>query len=169
MTSVLLFGLGLLMLSFLVQLVVWHVALPKRQTPELIVIFALVPLVVLGSAWASGHLPSLSASDVASLVLLYVACSLAYFVLYSAIEMESPALAIVSYLARAGAAGRTGSDVFDRFGRDDAMRSRVALMEQGGWVYREADLLSLSPQGRFYAKLFDCASTIVGLGLTKGG
>jgi hypothetical protein len=166
---VLLCGVGLLLLAFLAQVAIWRLSLPKSQTRALLVLFALIPPFVFGIAWATQHPIVLSAAELARVGVLYVSCALAYIVLYSAIEMQSPTLAIVSHLAAGGSAGSTDDDLFARFGRDDTLRSRILAIEQGGWVCRTGDVIMLTPSGRFYAGLFDRGSTIVGLGLTKGG
>jgi hypothetical protein len=166
--AVLATGAGLLVLAFLVQLAIWRLALPKSQTRALLVLFTCIPPVVFGVAWGLHHPIVLSLPEFAGVGLFYVSCALAYIVLYSAIEMQSPTLAIVTYLA-AGSAGITDEALFARFGRDDTLRSRILAIEQGGWIQRNGDTITLTPSGRFYAGLFDRGSTIVGLGLIKGG
>jgi hypothetical protein len=49
--------------------------------------------------------------------LFYVSFALAYIVLHSAIEVDSPTLAIVSYVAKAGANGCSEAALFARFGQ----------------------------------------------------
>ena len=167
--TVLLIGAGLLVASFLVQLVLWRSALPGSQTRALLVIFTLVPVCAAAAGFAAQRLPLLSAPELVRLALLYVSCMLAYIVLYSAIEMESPTLAIVSHLARHGTTGSSNAELFARFGSDDTLRSRIAAIEHGGWIHRDGERLVLTPSGRFYAGLFERGSSIVGLGFGKGG
>lgn len=167
--SVLVIGAGLLVLAFIVQVALWRIALPERQTRALLVLFSVVPILVFGIASASGHPLVLSTAELARLGMMYVSCSLAYVVLYSAIEMQSPTLAIVLDIAARGSEGRTGADLLVRFGRDDPMAGRLAAMERSGWVCRNGDVLRLTAQGRGYARLFEHASTLVGVGRTKGG
>jgi len=103
--TVFLAGAGLLLASFLVQLLIWRVALPRSQTVALLLIFAVVPPCVLATAALSGHALWLPAPETARLVLAYVAFTLAYVVLYSAIEHQSPTLAIISQVAKDGSRG----------------------------------------------------------------
>jgi hypothetical protein len=168
MNSVLSVGTGLLALSFIVQVVLWRLALPRKQTAALLFLFLIVPLIVFDAAAVSGHAIRLSPAELTRAILLYVSCSLAYIVLYSAIENQSPTLAIVSHLATVGAAGCTDPEIFTQFGTEDTLSNRVLAMQQGGWVSRDGDTMRLTPQGRFYARLFQCGSSVVGLGM-KGG
>src|SRR5262249_15438455 len=96
--TVLLAGLGLLFISFCVQLVLWRIFVPGRQIRALLVIFFLVPLIVFGVVQIAGIvLVTLSAAEIVRLAVFYVSCGLMYIVLYSAIEEQSPTLAIISY------------------------------------------------------------------------
>jgi hypothetical protein len=165
--AVLAAGILLLAVSFLVQLVVWRVALPRRQTHALLVLFGSAPVLVVGIAWATGHAPGFSAAQAFRVVLFYVSYALAYMVIYSAIENESPTLAIISHVAKAGAEGCDDADLSDRFGRGAAMTGRFALMESSGWVRSDGDRVRLSGEGRKYARFFDAAARI--FGITKGG
>ena len=49
--------------------------------------------------------------DALRVLLFYVSCSLVYVCLYSAIEAQSPSLAIVSYVASCGSAGCSETDI----------------------------------------------------------
>ncbi len=51
----LLTGVALLALSFLVQVMVWRIALPRRHTPALLVLFAVVPLIAISVAHLIGY------------------------------------------------------------------------------------------------------------------
>ena len=96
-------GTGLLTLAFLVHVVLWRVAVPKRQTRALLLIFVLIPTAA-AAALVSGQLPifaGLSTPQALRLMLFYVSCSLAYICTYSAVDMPSPTLTIISYIASA--------------------------------------------------------------------
>jgi hypothetical protein len=167
--TVLVAGVGLLVVSFLVQLLIWRVALPPRQTRALLILFTVAPIAVAALAWAAQRPLVSSPLELVRLALFYISCTLAYIVLYSAIEAQSPTLAIVSHLAAAGSAGSTDDDMYAHFGSDDTMRNRISAIEEGGWIARDGEAIILTPAGLFYARLFDRGSIIVGLGLTKGG
>lgn len=160
-------GVLLLACSFVAQLVVWRVRLPRRHTHALLALFAGVPLIVAGVAWAAGHAVASSAAEAARIVLFYCAYSLSYIVIYSAIENESPTLAIVSHVARAGPDGSSDAELETQFGRGTAMAARFAVLERGGWIRTEGDRIVLTTEGRTYARFFDGAARV--FGLTLGG
>ena len=165
--AVLLTAVALFVLTFLAQIALKHVWFPRRRTQGLLILYFIVPLFAIAAGGVIGHPLAFSAPDSVRIALFYASYSLAYIALYSAIEMESPTLAIVSNVAKAGPAGRTESELYDRFARDFAMSGRFALMETGGLVLVDGEVVRLTPQGRFYAELFERASRI--FGLTKGG
>jgi len=162
---VLLDGLGLLACSFLVQLVLFRVRLPSRHTPALLLVYTLVPLIVTAAAWGVHVLPALSPPEVVRVGLFYISFSLAYIVVHSALEMQSPTLAIVSCVAKAGPNGCSDEILSARFGRGVELAQRLALMEQGGWIQSAGDVVTLSPQGRSYAMLFEHAGRAFGLAM----
>lgn len=165
--TVFLAGAGLLFASLIVQLLVWRLALPRSQTLGLLLIFALVPPCVLGAAALGGHGLSLPAPEAARLVLGYVSFALAYVVLYSAIEHQSPTLAIVLRVAQEGSGGCPSSELFASFAREDPMSNRIDAMELGGYVQLDGDVVKLTSHGRRYAELFEYAGGL--FGLAKGG
>jgi hypothetical protein len=156
-------GVLLLGSSFLVHLVWWRVSLPKRQTRTLLLIFTVVPVVVALSL--SGL--HLSAAQATLVALFDASCALTYIALYSAIEHQSPTLAIVSRLAAAGDAGCSGDDLQQSFGQELPMANRLALMEQSSWLRADGASLVLTDEGRFFARLFESAANV--FGLAKGG
>ncbi len=165
--AALLTAFSFLVLSFLVQLVVWRVALPRRHTPALVLIFAITPVVATIAAWATGHALQFSAAEAVRLALFYISFALAYIGIYSAIEMESASLAIIVYVAGAGNAGCDDAELSARFGQGSTIAGRFAVIERGGWVRSEGDTITLSPEGRFWAIVFESASRL--FGLSQGG
>lgn len=163
---VLLLGIAFFVASFLVQFAVWRIALPRRQTRAILAIYTLVPLCLVGGLTLAGHPIHGPASAAFSLALFYVSLVLAYAVLYSAIEMESPTLAIVSFVAKAGTDGCGELALVERFGADRTMASRMIAM-RGSLIVCDEQTLSLTPQGRWLAVLFDQAGRL--FGLPKGG
>src|SRR6266542_1065286 len=93
-------GVALFLIPLVFHLVLWRIRLPQRQTRALLLIFLglwpceLVALQVLPSfieyapvgCWEYLHL-----------VVCHLALSLAYVVLYSALEEDSPSMAIVQF------------------------------------------------------------------------
>jgi hypothetical protein len=162
--TVLLAGIGLLFLSFCAQLVFWRILVPGRQIRALLVIFFLVPLVVFGVVQLIGTpiaLTALSPAEIVRLAIFYVSCALTYIVLFSAIEEQSPTLAIVSYVAKKSQCA--GADLVDRFGKGQELSHRIELLARSEFVKHEGDRYRLSPPGDRLAKLFDASSRLFGI------
>jgi len=165
--TVLLAGTMLLGSSLLVHLIWWRIALPKRQTRTLLVVFTTTPLVVVTIVAVAGYPLHLSISSISLVALFHASCALTYIALYSAIEQQSPTLAIVSRLSKSGNAGCTTDQLQASFGQEMPMENRLALMEQSAWLRTDGDQLRLTDEGRFFARLFDRAAQV--FGLSKGG
>ncbi len=161
------YGAGLLVLSFLVHIIVWRVHLPRRQIKALLVIFTLVPVAaLLGVQYAgSPTLGMFSAPDVFRLVLFYLSFSLVYICIYSAIEIPSPTLTIVSFLARPRPSGCSEQQVADLLIQTDDLNTRIRAMISGGMIALNDGRYRLTPKGRRIARLFEFASLIFGLPL----
>jgi hypothetical protein len=162
--TVLLAGAGLLFLSFCVQLVLWRIFVPDRQIRALLVVFFLVPWVVMGLLQIAGTptvLAMLSAAEGVRLAIFYVSCALTYTVLYSAIEQQSPTLAIVSYVAKRPQCSY--ADLVDKFGKGHELSHRIELLARSEFVRQEGGRYRLSPAGHRLAKLFDAANRLFGL------
>jgi hypothetical protein len=115
--------------AFVVHLLVWRVALPRRQTRALGAIFAAVWIAALAaSAWF--FLPDVFSVCYAS--LLYWSAAAAYIVTYSAMEGDSPTLSLVRHLDRAGPGGITHAELEMFFAQRPFAAARLrALVEDG--------------------------------------
>lgn len=164
-----LIGIGLLLFSFCVQLALWRIFIPKRQIRAVLAIFFCVPILLVASRHIIAGLPpiplDLSAAHAARLLIFYVSCVLAYAALYSAIEQQSPTLAIVSYVAKKSEC--TETELFERFGRGSELLQRVDLLALSKLVISEGDSYRLTAAGRRVAKLFDYAHRL--FGVERGG
>jgi hypothetical protein len=165
--AALLTGIALLVASFLVQLVVWRIALPRRQTPALLVLFAIVPPLAVAAALLLGYRIPFSVAESLRIALFYASFSLVYVCCYSAVETESASLAIVTFVASAGSVGRDDAELHARFGGGSTIGERLDQIERSGWTERAGDTITLTPQGHFWAELFELAGRT--FGLKKGG
>lgn len=161
--TVLLVGVSLLFLSFCVQLVLWRIFIPSRQIRTLLVVFFLVPLIAVGFVQLTGiPMPgALTPAEIVRVAIFYVSCALTYTVLYSAIEEQSPTLAIISYVAKKSQC--SAADLVDTFGRGHELSQRIELLARSEFVRQEGDHYRLSPAGDRLAKLFDAANRLFGL------
>ena len=162
MMSLFLVGLALLMLAFVVHVVIWRVHPPGRSIRALLCIFATTPLVAVPIFMAIEPSAAIGASltDALRVLLLYVSCSLAYVCLYSAIEAQSPSLAIVSYVAGCGSAGCSEADIANHIIDGESVNARIDSMKAAKMIVICNGKYVLTPGGRLWAKLFEFAANI---------
>jgi hypothetical protein len=164
----LLAGLALLMLAFVAHLLAWRVCVPKRPILAILQIFAATLLVVAAICVAletSSMSTGITPLDVFRILTFYVSFSLVYACVYSAIETQSPSLAIVSYIASCGTVGCSESDIANHILDEDNLSRRVTSMELGKMIVIIDGKCVLTRQGRWWAALFECASNIFRLPL----
>jgi hypothetical protein len=160
-------GLALLMLAFAVHVIIWRVQPPRRSIRALLCIFATTPLVAVPIFMAiePSAVIGASLSDALRVLLFYVSCSLVYVCLYSAIEAQSPSLAIVSYVAGGGSVGRSETDIGNHIIDVESVSGRIDAMKAAGMIVVGDGRCALTPGGRLWAKLFEIAGNIFRLPL----
>lgn len=161
-------GLALLIISFIVHLVIWRVHISKRPMLALLGIFGVTPVLVISICVASNAFPGLAGITLSSalrVLLFYLSCSLAYICLYSAIEVQSPTLAIVAHVASCGSTGCSETELANAMPDNDSIMQRIGLMEAGGVISISEELCKLTPVGRLWAGVFEYTSKIFGLQL----
>jgi hypothetical protein len=158
-------GLTLLALAFSVHVLLWRVFVPRRQFMALLLIFAFVPAAIIAAAAATGIPPAfrVAAPDMFRLALFYVSCSLVYICLYSAIEIPSPTLTIVSVIADHGADGRSEQEIASALMQNDDVGLRIGAMVRSGLITVDRGFCRLTGKGRLLAGLFELASVVFGL------
>lgn len=154
----------LLFLSFIVHMLWWRNSRPVRTTSALLIVFLSVPVVTIGvSFFLSTSIHLLQALEVFRLVLFYISYTLVYIVLYSAIEQESPTLAIIHYIKRQGGGGCDESTLVQHLRASEVIEKRFALMAQGGWIMPTGVKWHLTKKGACIACIFENAATFFGL------
>ena len=160
-------GLALLILAFMVHVVIWRVHPPRRSMGGLLGIFAATPLVAVPifTAMESPVVIDTSLSDALRVLLFYVPCSLAYVCLYSAIEAQSPSLAIVSYVAGCGSAGCSEVDIANHIIDGEIVSARIDSMKAARMIVVGDGRCALTPGARLWPELFEFAGNIFRLPL----
>lgn len=157
---VLLYGSALLCAAFFVQLVIWKINLPRRQTRALLAFFfgtLIVGCLILYNA------PGISIFGVASprgladylkIASYFISITLAYMITYSAIEADSPTLVMVTRIYFAGPDGMT-KEAFEREMSDDLLViPRINDLLLNKQVRLEGDVYMITPKGAVFARMF---------------
>ncbi len=151
--------------TFVLHILVWRVRRPKRQTSAVLAFFlASVPAGVL-AAYLGGF-----AVDLADLVLIaqfLVAAALAYTCINSAIQEDSPALMVVTFVALAGPEGCTAGDVRSALDADLTLAPRLRDFEKAGMIEHRDGRYRLTARGRRFRQGFELIRRI--LRLPRGG
>jgi hypothetical protein len=150
------FSLALFTAVFLVHWLLWRVWRPRRQILALLFLFfGLLPGVLLlfwgfpeWEFWPRNPWEWLHA------LLFYVAVSLAYIVVFSALEQDSPSLTVVVFVADAGQRGRTQDELYKLIDLDFIVGERFEAMLHGKMIEQVGDVYRLTPKGLFWARLF---------------
>jgi hypothetical protein len=168
---VLAFSIILTFVSLAVHLLAWRIAIPRRQTRALLAIFALVPCVVAATgAFAPTLLRALgpvSPWEWLHVVLFYVAVTLAYIVVYSALEERSPSMTLLSHAAQAPATGCSRAELEIVLGRASPVEVRLAALVRDGLVDEHLGVCRLTRKGRRLTATFECLRQFLGFG--RGG
>lgn len=143
---ILLAGSGLFAAAFCLHLALWRLRAPRRQIKALLRLFfgTLAAGLVLG--WAA-PLPALrfTPAEAVHLALFHAGLTLSYIITYTAVQVDSPSLLIVSRIAAAGSAGlgRDGlfaqltDEILVRPRLDDLVRDEVVSFDGATYRLRE--------------------------------
>ena len=155
--SAVLLVLGAIVATLAVHLAIWRLRVPRRATRALAAIFGVGLLGILLIGW---WLAEFNWAQCIYVVALYGAVSLTYLLTYTAIEGDSPTLSLAFYIAQGGSAGRSAAELEEFVAARPFVMSRLAQLEQGGFVVRRGDRLELAERstlvldaGEFYRRL----------------
>jgi len=161
------FGVVLLLVAWLLHMAWWRIHLPRNQNGALILTFFSVLAAGLCLAWFfRDTLPVIRGPwEVVMLTVFYVPLALMYVSLYSLIEEESPTLALIGRLSKAGPGGLCASELVAEMERknDRLLVRRLHLMERDSLIRREGDCSILTTKGRRWAIIFTFGSRLIGL------
>jgi hypothetical protein len=152
--------------AFGCQVVWWRVRRPGRQIFAILVLYPVVLLLTTGAGLWSGLL-DVDVIAYARLALLYLASVLSYAIVFSAVEVASPTLNIVSFIADKEPEGCPEGELRRRFMGEDEVMGRLRLMEVGGLISIESQRCHLTRKGAFYARLFGLGALL--FALPQGG
>jgi len=157
------YALGLFGAAWVIHLGWWNWAPPRRHTPALLVLFLSVLAIgmAVGPRWSGGWGPQ-DGWEMAYVLVLAGPLALAYVAFYSAIEEDSPSLALVAMTQRAGANGCQRED-FSVIINDDLLSgSRLAALARDGYVQITGGRCQLTTKGRRLARALAVVARLFG-------
>ncbi len=159
--KVLVWGLIILFIAFCLQLLIWKIRLPKRQTKVILYIFLMTYLISIISFLTFPGFTIFGISSPGKLhEIIHLAFFLfsvlpAYIITYSAIEVDSPSLVIILKIAEMKKEGLPVNAIESILTDDILVKPRIADLLTDKMAYLNGDKLMLSPKGALMAKMFN--------------
>lgn len=160
----------LLSSAFLVHWLVWRIAMPRRQTAALLVIFLAV--LIAGIPILSWGNPALGLAlhspwECLHVAILHIAVTLAYVVVYSALEERSPSMTILSFVNEAKSAGRSREEIIHVLQGASPVEIRLDAAVRDRMLAETEGRCALTPKGRVWAISYEWLRKF--LGFSRGG
>lgn len=162
--KVLIWGAVFLVITFFLHLLIWRLRLPKNPIKTLLFLFSSV--IGLGIFFLSTY-SLCSFTQYLHIILLFLSVALAYLILYSAIEADSPSLLIVMHIAKAGKAGLPENALKEALGDNLLIEPRLKDLVCARLADFDGKIYKINHNGKFFmlpVRLFRAF-----LGLKKGG
>lgn len=162
-------AVGVFATAFLLHLVWWRIALPRRQTAMLLIIFfgVLVAWLAVSHTMPGRWWTAADRWQAIHVAVFHTACALAYIVAYSALEHRSPSMTLLVAVADAAAAGCSPDELRGLLLGASPVEVRLDAMVHEGMVTRDGDGYRLAPKGRAWAAVLSAWRQV--LGMPRGG
>ena len=169
--NVLMYSTAILSVALFVQVIVWRIKTPHRQTKALLQIFfgtLCAGLLFLWKAPAAETVgipgrETLSWIEVLHIGILCVAAILAYMMTYSAVEVDSPSLVIILKIAEAGTHGLEDHELYRQLDNDILVKPRLRDLLQDRMAVLDGESYRLTSKGIFMARLFNFYRRLVNI------
>ena len=156
--EVLFSGFSLFCLAFLLHLITWKIRKPKNQKAVLLKIF--FGTLIIGILVLSDNLPfvdffelstSLNLPEIFHISLLFISLTFSYLFLYQVLEGDSPTLAMIKNISKAGSEG------IDKYPLERLMMiklsSRIKSLISDGMICLKKERYLLTPKGASFLRL----------------
>lgn len=163
--STLLRALFVFSVAFAVHLMVWRVALPKRQTAALLAIFfgSLTVWVVASHFLAGRWLTAVDLWQSVHVAIFHAAFSLAYTAAYSAIEHRSPTMTLLTTVADSGDTGCESDALRDSLADVHPVAQRLTAMVGDGMAVYGNGAYCLTKKGWTWVRVFSFWQQVLSL------
>jgi hypothetical protein len=167
--STTLLALGVFTAAFVLHLIWWRIALPRRQTAVLLGVFfgLLAVWLAVSHAMPGRWFTAADRWQAIHVAIVHTACALAYVVAYSALEHRSPSMTLLVAVADSGRAGCSAEELRGLLAGASPVEVRLDAMVHEGMAVRDGDDYRLAPKGRAWATVLSAWRRL--LGLPPGG
>jgi hypothetical protein len=144
-------GIGLFLTAFALHVVLWRISVPKRQGRMLAVIFLVVLIAgagLLSSPAATSIDTEFSLLRRLLTILLYCSVCTVYFVLFTAIEADSPTLTMIALIINRRAQGIGREELLRNIDFDSFTRLRLDQLLRDDMVLLDGERLLPTRKGR---------------------
>lgn len=142
---------------------------PRTRVQALLLLFSAgFVILVSGWAWAAWQRPDVPTGGVplpATALMLYVLLSLAYTIVYTAVEVDSPSALIVLLVQERGDQGMAYAELREILTDDNLVMARLRDLVAVGSVSATGSQFRLEPRGLLIARIFATYRTLLGRGL----
>jgi hypothetical protein len=136
---------ALLLVALVIHLALWRIRRPKYHVKALLKIFFAVALVGVTIARLTFFLPPTALLHV---LVCFVSATLAYIIVYTALEVDSPTLVMILLLEKAGEDGVSRSEILALLNDDIIVKPRVRDLVRDRMLVREIDGYRETTKGR---------------------
>lgn len=101
------------------------------------------------------------------IILFFISLTSAYIITYSAIEVDSPSLLMITHIAQAGLKGIEKEKIDILMNNDILIKPRIEDLLKDNFISKNGQNYILTPKGVFLSRIFILSRKL--LGLNKGG
>lgn len=158
--STLVYGFFTFFSAFLIHLFLWKKSMPYKHTDTLLKIFCGV-FVIASTLYATlftniffGIPAPSSWADFIAFFLFYAALSMAYIITYSAIEVDSPSLTMISLIAESACKGVSKNAFKQKLTDNILVIPRVKDLVRDGLAQKDGVFYKITIKGSRFVNIF---------------
>jgi hypothetical protein len=154
--QIILFAMVLFIAAFAIHWLLWRIWLPRRQVLCLFCLFEGIFFVATCLICAVPHVALYFAGfwGWLQLAMFYEGAALAYIIIYSGLEQNSPSMTVVQFVAGAAEQGRSPQELYNLFGSQRLVDERIDSLLASKLIEPKGAGYALTKQGLFWAQLF---------------
>lgn len=150
---------------WLIHVMWFRLSPPRNRVQALLLLFAAgFVIFASGLVWAEGQRVGAVPLPTTAL-MLYVLLSLAYTIIYTAVEVDSPSALIALLVHERGDNGMTFSELREVLTDDNLVMARLRDLVAAGSVSATGAHFRLEPRGALIARVFAFYRALLGRGL----